>query len=196
MTTIEALNKIKAMFADAPAPAPAEPTPAPATPDFKEYVLKDGTKVKIDSMEVGGKVLLVDDMGNESPAPMGDLELADGTIVCVDETGTITQCGEPAPAPAPAPEEPVAQEDMTSKKIAELEAQISDLKKTKCTADAVKEVEAKFSKAITELTDIIVGLASTPSAKPTETPREKFNKQTENNKAKVERFLNLAKSIK
>jgi hypothetical protein len=60
----------------------------------------------------------------------------------------------------------------------------------------VSAFESKFSKALSDLTDVIVGLANTPSATATETPKEKFNKHIESNKSKVERFLKLAQSIK
>jgi hypothetical protein len=62
MTAQEALLKIKAMFAEAQAVAPVAAS-------FAEYVLASGAKVMIDKLELGGKVSIVDEAGNETPAP-------------------------------------------------------------------------------------------------------------------------------
>jgi hypothetical protein len=194
MTTIEALNKIKAMFAEMPSEV-ATPQ-EPAAPEFKEYVLKDGTKVKIDKLEVGGSVVLVDEMGNETPAPVGEHELADGSKIVLSESGVIMEIKMPEVEEAPAEVE-VEIEDEMAKKIQQLEAEVEDLKKKKKEEEMrVSAFESKFSKALSDLTDVIVGLANTPSATATETPKEKFNKHIESNKSKVERFLKLAQSIK
>ena len=67
MTAQEALLKIKAMFAE----AAAQPQVEVAAASFAEYVLASGAKVMIDKLELGGKVSLVDELGNEAPAPAG-----------------------------------------------------------------------------------------------------------------------------
>jgi len=190
MTPLEALLQIKQMFAEMPPVVPSEVAPAevpsePAAPEYKEYVLKSGAKVKIDKLEIGGKVLLVDDAGNETPAPAGEHELADGMIITLDENSMILEIA------SPVEEAPESEVDLKAQKIAELEAQIEELKKDK-TGQEVKmaEVEAKFSKAISELTDVVVGLINTPSAEATEKPKQNFNKVTMSHDARIDAFLN------
>lgn len=191
MTALEALMQIKQMFAEMPQqPVQAQEVEVsiePAAPEYKEYVLKSGAKVKIDKLEVGGKVMLVDDAGNESPAPAGEHELADGMVIVLDEASTIVEIKTPEVEEAPA-ENPVAEE--LKKKIAEMQSELDNLQNGKKEAEVkMAEVEAKFSKAISELTDVVVGLINTPSAEATEKPKQIFNKVTPSKNDKIESFL-------
>lgn len=200
MTPIEALLKIKQMFAELPveapaqAPAPAEvPAEQPASPEFKEYILKSGAKVKIDKLEVGGKVIVVDELGNEQPAPAGEHELADGIMIVLDEQGMILEVKVPE---VEAPEVEV-EEDLKSKKIAEMEKQIEELKsEISGQKQKMSEIEQKFSDALNQVTDVVIGLVNVPGADRTEQPKETFNKHFESKNDKINRFLNLAKQIK
>lgn len=208
MTPLEAIMKMKAAFEAAglqfaPEPAVAEPVvdPAPAVDAIeaaKEYDLKAGGKVMIDSLEVGGKVTIKDETGIEAPAPAGDHELVDGTVITLDEAGVIVEVKAPVegtPEVEVEVETPAAPSE-TELKIAALEAAIAELKKD---AEAKKammsEVESKFSKAITDLSDVIVGLINTPSASATENPKDKFNAHTESKDEKMKRFLDRAKNL-
>lgn len=59
---------------------------------FAQAELLDGTVVKTDAeggFEVGQKAMVVTEEG-DAPAPMGEHELTDGTILVIDEEGTIT----------------------------------------------------------------------------------------------------------
>ena len=189
MTPLEALLKIKQMFAEMPPVAAQAPeievSIEPAAPEYKEYVLKNGTKIKVDQLEVGGNVVLVDEAGQESPAPSGEHELADGMVIVLDENSVITEIKTPEEV-APAP---VVDEEMM-KKIAEMEAQIEDMKKGK-KAQEVKmaEAEAKFSAAINELTDVVLQLIQTPSTDATDKPKQNFNKVTMSKDARINNFL-------
>ena len=195
MTTLEAINKIKQMFAEA-----GELPDASAEPlqSFAEYVLKSGAKVMIDKYEVGGKVTLVDDMGNETPAPAGEYELADGSVMVLDENSIITEIKVPQAEMPEAPEvevevAPVA-EDMMKKKIEEMQKQLDEIKMA---YDAkLASQEAKFSKGMSDISDVLVQLLNTPSANATEAPKEKFNQHIEKKEDKISRFLEFAKSIK
>jgi predicted nucleic acid-binding Zn-ribbon protein len=91
--------------------------------------------------------------------------------------------------PEAAPVEEVVDEEL-SKKIAEMEAQIEDMKKGK-KAQEVKmaEAEAKFSAAIKELTDVVLQLIQTPSADATEKPKQTFNKVVPSKDARINNFL-------
>lgn len=92
MEAKEILQKVKEYFADLTAPidpmaAPA--APAPMTPT--EYELKDGGKVMIDMLEVGGIVMI-----DGAAALPGDIELLDGTKLTIGDNGVITAMDEPA----------------------------------------------------------------------------------------------------
>lgn len=179
MTAQEALLKIKAMFAEA--------QPEVVAASFAEYVLASGAKVMIDKLELGGKVSLVDEAGNETPAPAGEHMLADGTTIYLDENATIVKIETPE-VPV---EEPVSEVELLKKKVSEMEAQLADYGKKKDEAQVKMAEQAdKFSKAIQELTDVVIELTKTPSVQPTE-PKEVFNKHFESKNDKISRFLNL-----
>jgi len=206
MTPLEAIQKIQQMFTDngmmpvaeAPAAQMAEESAQPIE-SVKEYVLMSGQKVLIDKLELGGKVLIVDEAGNQAPAPVGEHELADGTKIVLDEAGTILEISLPESDKVEeeiipdAPVEPSA-EDMMKKKIEEMQKQLDEIKMS---YDAkLAQQEARFSKGISDLSDVLVQLINTPSAQATEQPKDKFNVHVESKEAKLERFLQFAKSIK
>ena len=206
MTPLEAIQKIQQMFTDngmmpvaeAPAAQMAEESAEPIE-SVKEYVLMSGQKVLIDKLELGGKVMIVDEAGNQSPAPVGEHELADGTKIVLDEAGTILEISLPESEKVEeeiipdAPVEPSA-EEMMKKKIEEMQKQLDEIKMS---YDAkLAQQEARFSKGISDLSDVLVQLINTPSAESTEQPKDKFNVHVESKEAKLERFLQFAKSIK
>jgi len=206
MTPLEAIQKIQQMFTDngilpvaeAPAAQMAEESAQPIE-SVKEYVLMSGQKVLIDKLELGGKVLVVDDAGNQAPAPVGEHELADGTKIVLDEAGTILEISLPESEKVEeeiipdAPIEPSA-EELMKKKIEEMQKQLDEIKMS---YDAkLAQQEARFSKGISDLSDVLVQLINTPSAEATEQPKDKFNVHVESKDAKLERFLQFAKSIK
>jgi hypothetical protein len=193
MTTLEAINKIKQMFAEA-----GELPVASAEPlqSFAEYVLKSGAKVMIDKYEIGGKVTLVDEGGNEVPAPAGEHELADGSVMVLDEASTIVEIKVPEVEMPEEVEVEIApiEEDLMKKKIEEMQKQLDEIKMA---YDAkLASQEAKFSKGMSDISDVLVQLLSTPSANATEAPKEKFNVHVEGKDDKIKRFLDFAKSIK
>jgi len=203
MTTLEAIQKIKQMFVEVgelpsyveePVAPSAEPTEA-----AKEYSLKSGLKVMIDNLAIGGKVAVVDEAGNASPAPAGEHELIDGTKIVLDEAATIIEIESPIAdviedvVASEAPEAP-AEEDMMKKKIEEMQKQLDEIKMSYDAKLAAQE--AKFSKGIADLSDVMVQLINTPSADATEAPKDKFNQHVEKKEDKMKRFLDFAKSIK
>lgn len=206
MTPLEAIQKIQQMFTDngmmpvaeAPAAQMAEESAEPIE-SVKEYVLMSGQKVLIDKLELGGKVMIVDEAGQQSPAPVGEHELADGTKIVLDEAGTILELEVPESDKVEeeiipdAPVEPSA-EELMKKKIEEMQKQLDEIKMS---YDAkLAQQEARFSKGISDLSDVLVQLINTPSAEATEQPKDKFNVHVESKEAKLERFLQFAKSIK
>lgn len=187
MSPQEALLKIKAMFAEQQEVV----APEVAVSQFAEYVLASGVKVMVDKLEVGGKVTLLDENGNEAPAPAGEHTLADGSVIVLDETGTILEIK------TPEIEAPESEVELMKKKVAEMEAQIEALKGYKKEAEVkmsenLAQMSDKFSKAITELTDVVIELTKTPSAAPTQ-PKESV-KHFPSKNDKISRFLsNYAK---
>lgn len=204
MTPLEAILKIKSMFAEAgvevavpvaePAPV-AEPSVEPIE-ESKEYKLKSGVTVVVDKLEVGGKVMIKDEAGELSPAPAGEHELADGQMIILDESALIVEIKQPEVEEVEqeeVKEEVPSEAELMKKKIEEMTKELEDMKKKQqMNADNV----AKFSQAVHTLTDIVVGLMQTPSVEPTEAPKDKFNKHGESYAEKVGKFLDLAKSIK
>ena len=196
MTTLEAINKIKQMFAEAGELPVASVEP---TQSFAEYSLKSGAKVMIDKLEVGGKVSLIDEGGNESPAPAGEHELIDGSVIVLDEAATILEVKVPE-VEVPEVEveakdyEKKGEEDMMKKKIDEMQRQLDEIKMAYDAKLASQEL--KFSKGISDISDVLVQLLSTPSANATEQPKDKFNQHVEKKEDKLNRFLDFAKSIK
>lgn len=202
MTTLEAIQKIKQMFVEVgelpsyveePVAPSAEPTEA-----AKEYSLKSGLKVMIDNLAIGGKVAVVDEAGNASPAPAGEHELIDGTKIVLDEASSIVEIELPqadvVEEVIEAKEEEPKEEDMMKKKIEEMQKQLDEIKMS---YDAkLASQEAKFSKGIADLSDVMVQLINTPSADATEAPKDKFNQHVEKKEDKMKRFLDFAKSIK
>jgi hypothetical protein len=196
MTTLEAINKIKQMFAEAgELPVPS----AMPLQSMAEYTLKSGAKVMIDKFEVGGKVTLVDEGGNEVPAPAGEHELIDGSVITLDENSLITSIKVPEVELPEVPEVEIEsnkheEEDMMKKKIEEMQKQLDEIKMA---YDAkLASQEAKFSKGMSDISDVLVQLLNTPSANATEAPKEKFNQHIEKKEDKISRFLDFAKSIK
>ena len=192
MSPQEALLKIKAMFAEATI-EPSVDAPEVAVANFAEYVLASGVKVMVDKLEVGGKVTLLDEAGNEVPAPAGEHILADGSVIVLDETGTILEIK----VPEVEVEAPESEVELMKKKVAEMEAQLEALKGYKKEAEVkmsenIAQMNDKFSKAISELTDVVIELTKTPSVAPTQ-PKQ-FTKHFESKNDKISRFLsNYAK---
>lgn len=197
MTTLEAINKIKQMFAEAGELPVASVEP---TQSFAEYSLKSGAKVMIDKLEVGGKVSLVDEAGIETPAPAGEHELIDGSIIVLDEASTILEVKPPMAEMPEAPEGPEDEapapvaEDLMKKKIMEMQKQLDEIKMSYDAKLASQEL--KFSKGISDISDVLVQILNTPSANATEQPKDKFNVHVEKKEDKISRFLDFAKSIK
>lgn len=171
----ETLKKIKAIFEEVAPVAPAPVTPEPAPVEFKEYSLMDGTKVKIDKVEAGGKVTI-----NELPAPAAEYTLADGSVLVTDENGSITEVKPKEPAIEPVVEEAMTVAAFSTYKESK-QAELNALK------DELKTVKAQFL----NLVDVVEKLTETPGADPI--VKETFISQQK--KSKDEMFAEMQKSI-
>jgi hypothetical protein len=190
MNPIELLQKVKALvFEDQMPAAPAVEPTAPEKKEFGGYMLKDGTEVYIDKLEVGGVVSV--EKETMAPAPAGEHELADGTVIVVGEGGVISEI---KPAPAVEPEAPAA-EDLGKKyeeKFSAYDAKFAALENENT---SLKAAFAKSEEAIKGLFELIEKLVKEPTTEPTEPVKSgfKFGKQVDNKEEKLNSLINLFK---
>ena len=188
MTAKEALDKIRAMFAD----MPEKTEPEPAKMEAKEYVLEGGQKILVSELEIGGMVQLVDDAGNTAPAPAGDHTLADGTAITLGENGLITAITVPAVEPEPAAE---PGEDMAAK-FAAIQADNAALRAA-IEAQAVKFSDelVAMNDRLRTLADVFSAMIQTPGANPVGKPHQNFE-QTETKEEKLKRIADRIASLR
>ena len=86
MTVKEGIEKIRLMLAsegEADQVETNEPEAPVSELAFESYDLKDGSKIDLSGLEIGAEASLVDETGNASPAPDGEYELVDGTMITI-----------------------------------------------------------------------------------------------------------------
>lgn len=156
MTPKEIIEKLRLTFNElvnnAEVPAIDTAVPEMVVPTVAK--LKDGTEVEISEMGVGGIVTI-----QGVPAPLGDLELEDGTILTVGDNGAIT-------AIVPAATEPAMVEDMSAKFSA---FELSTNEKFASYEAKFADYEAKLKKA-TKVIEGLLNLTQTLAEAPTGTP--------------------------
>ena len=205
MNAQEAILKIKALFEENIA-APveevkAEPVVEETKVEMAEYSLMDGTKVEISALEIGGSVTI-----DGAPAPAGEHQLADGTMIQLDENGIIMEISSkeedvtPEEEAAPMPEDLGKEADKKMQEMTEaFEAQIAELKAAKEVSDAkVVNLENKVKQGFAQVAELIEALSNTPSADPISKPNS-FNSfvQTKDIKeARLEKYRNAILNIK
>lgn len=199
MTVKEGIEKIRLMLASEGSEEVSVETSeeAPVTQlSFETYDLKDGSKIDLSGLEIGAEAMLVDESGNASPAPDGEHELVDGTMVTTvggKVEGIETPQAEMEPIEEPETEMPM---EMEADKFEEMNGNISSLQaENEALKAKIASIEGKFSQAINDLSDVVLGLASTPSAGPIQAPKNSFS-QVEKREDKIERFLNKVKTLK
>lgn len=134
------LEKHKETFAE-----PMMPNGMPTEP--KEYTTKDGGVIKIDTLAVGGKCMTKDG----SPCQAGEIYLADGSTIYVDETGTITNIETPqVEGQEPAMEDMKKQCMELNAKVGEMLAQFSEQVNTAKEVFSQKDNEVETLKATVE----------------------------------------------
>lgn len=200
MTVKEGIEKIRLMLASENEEVQVETSEesAPVTQlSFETYDLKDGSKIDLSGLEIGAEAMLVDESGNASPAPDGEHELVDGTMVTTvggKVEGIETPQAEMEPIEDVVEEIPMG--DDKEDKFNEIDGTIENLKSENEALKAkIASIEGKFSQAINDLSDVVLGLASTPSANPIQAPKNSFS-QVEKRDEKIERFLNKVKNLK
>ena len=197
MTVKEGIEKIRLMLAsegEADQVETNEPEAPVSMMSFETYDLKDGSKIDLSGLEIGAEAKLVDESGNSSPAPDGEHELVDGTMITV--VGGKVEGIETPQAEAPTAEEVGAEMPMDMSKFNELDGTIENLKaENEALKAKIASIEGKFSQAINDLSDVVLGLASTPGASPIQAPKNSFS-QVEKREDKIERFLTKVKNLK
>jgi hypothetical protein len=197
MTVKEGIEKIRLMLAsedEAPQMETSEES-APVTQlTFETYDLKDGSKIDLSGLEIGAVAMLVDESGNASPAPDGEHELVDGTMVTT--VGGKVEGIETPQAEMEPIEDVVEEIPMEEDKFQVIDGTIENLKaENEALKAKIASIEGKFSQAINDLSDVVLGLASTPSTNPIQAPKNSFS-QVEKRDEKIERFLNKVKNLK
>lgn len=197
MTVKEGIEKIRLMLAsefEVDQVETNEPEAPVAELAFETYDLKDGSKIDLSGLEIGAEAMLVDESGNTSPAPDGEHELVDGTTITI--VGGKVEGIETPQAEAEPIEEVEEEIPMESDKFEEMNGSISSLQaENEALKAKIASIEGKFSQAINDLSDVVLGLASTPGAGPIQTPKNSFS-QVEKREDKIERFLNKVKTLK
>lgn len=197
MTVKEGIEKIRLMLASENEELQVETSEesAPVTElSFETYDLKDGSKIDLSNLEIGAEASIVDESGNTSPAADGEYELVDGTMITI--VGGKVEGIETPQAEAEPIESPEAEMPMESDKFTEIDGTIENLKaENEALKAKIASIEGKFSQAINDLSDVVLGLASTPSAGPIQAPKNSFS-QVEKREEKIERFLNKVKNLK
>jgi hypothetical protein len=195
MNPKEALKQIKALFEDMPQVvepvAPVEPTVTKV--EMAEYSLVDGTKVMISALEIGGMV----EMADGTPAPQGEHQLMDGTIIQVDELGVIVEIESPKSdvieEEPVAPAEPVEPAQDTTAMIQELK---DDYEKKKMELDAkIAKLESKVKEGFAQVAELVEALSNTPTAEPTQKAANAFQSYVSTNDSKYERLEKYRNAI-
>jgi hypothetical protein len=146
MNTTEILQKLKQTFNDLVNVQPVAPV------QLMEATLKDGTKVEITEMAVGGIVTI-----NGTPAPVGEHELSDGTYIVVGENGAIMEIKKEEETPSvDMTAQFSAMESAFNEKFATLENKIASYE---------TKIEAT-NKFISELFEFTKTLAEMPTGTP------------------------------
>jgi hypothetical protein len=169
--------------------------------EFAEGVLADGTIVSFDKLEVGGKLSVVTPDG-EIPAPIGEHELEDGTIVVVTEEGVIAEIKAPQVAEEVVAEtmaeEVVVEEAMADMPMVDVSAEIAKLEEDlslkiadlSAKVDMLNEVSAK-------LVEFLDNYAKQPMAAETQAPKNVFYAQNKVSKLDAQKRLqNIFSQIK
>ena len=198
MNPKEALKQIKALFEDMPQVVEPVAPVAPVAPEvtkveMAEYSLVDGTKVMISALEIGGMV----EMADGTPAPQGEHQLMDGTIIQVDELGYIIEIASPKEdvieEEPVAPAEPVEPAQDTTAMIQELK---DDYEKKKMELDAkIAKLESKVKEGFAQVAELVEALSNTPTAEPTQKSANAFQSYVSTNDSKYERLEKYRNAI-
>jgi hypothetical protein len=180
MNAKEIIEKLRIQFNELVKNADVVPptTPSAIPPTMPEMVmptkakLKDGTEVEVTELEVGGIVTI-----QGLPAPIGEHELEDGTIIVVGDNGAIMEIKVLTESGYKPKEEEMsakfsAFETSTKEKFTSYEAKFADYEEKFAT------YESRLNKA-TKVIEGLLNLTQTLAETPTGTPDQSI--KTNNN---------------
>ena len=178
----------------------AEPT-TETKETFVDAKLMDGTIIRYESLEVGMPLLVIDEAGNELPAPDGEHELEDGTKVTV-ETGIITEVAskeEEAPEEKMPIEQPMAAVETVSKEDFEtLKNEVADLKSKFEEFSIINEILSADNIAMKEIVketfSIVEKLANVPTENPVSVRSNNPFKKSISREQELENLINKFKN--
>ena len=190
MKAKEALEQIKSLlFSD-----DAEVTNEVLT-EFAEGVLADGTIVKFDKLEAGGVISIVTDEG-EVPAPVGEHELEDGTMIVIVETGIIAEVKAPEEEADVEVEVEVVEE--MSADVVNYDAKFQEI--SEAFNSKISSIENKvdsLNEVTKKLIEFMEAFATIESAPETQAPKNTFMAQSKNVKAdSFKKLQNIFQTIK
>lgn len=191
MKAKEALEQIKSLLFSSDAVLTSE-----VVTEFAEGVLADGTIVKFDKLEAGGVISIVTAEG-EVPAPVGEHELEDGTIIVIAEAGIIAEVKMIEEEGVEIEIETKVEEEMNADvvnydaKFEEInEAFNSKISSIENKVDSLNEVTKK-------LIEFMEAFATIESAPETQAPKNTFLSQNKNGKVDAYKKLqNIFQTIK
>jgi len=144
MNHTEILTKLKQTFSEL-----MQQSPKKDMVKMLDAVLADGTSVQITELAVGGIVTI-----NGVPAPMGEHELQDGTMIVVGDNGAIMEIkSDPIQ-----PEEPPMMEDMGAKFSAFESATNEKFTAYETKLSAYEQKFAEFDERLSKANIVIEGL--------------------------------------
>jgi hypothetical protein len=127
--------------------------------------LKDGTVVEAEEFVPGAALVVVAEDGSKSPAPAGEHTLEDGTVVLVDESGSIVSL---KPLEAAKDVEKMVEEEAKKVKMEEEEGPMDGSEPESPVADAVKEaisekIEEAMKKVMMAMEPLVTDMAEMKS---------------------------------
>lgn len=168
---------------------------------FVDAKLMDGTIVRYEKLEVGMPLMVIDEAGNELPAPNGEHQLEDGTMVTIEE-GIITEIAtkeEEMPEEEMPLEQPMAAvETITKEEFETLKAEVETLKTkfeefTK-TNDTITAENTAMRAIVKETFSIVEALAKVPSTNPVEVKNNNPFKKSVSREQEIENLINKFKN--
>lgn len=168
---------------------------------FVDAKLADGTIVRYEKLEVGMPLMVIDEAGNELPAPNGEHQLEDGTMVTIEE-GIITEIAtkeEEMPEEEMPLEQPMAAvETITKEEFETLKAEVETLKTkfeefTK-TNDTITAENTAMRAIVKETFSIVEALAKVPSTNPVEIKNNNPFKKSISREQEIENLINKFKN--
>jgi hypothetical protein len=172
---------------------------------FIDAKLVDGTIIRYESLEVGMPLMVIDEAGNELPAPDGEHELEDGTMVTV-ESGIITEVAtksEEAPEAEMPEEMPIEQpmaavESVTKEDFEALKTEVDSLKTrfeefTK-TNETLSADNVALKEIVKETFSIVEKLAKVPSDNPVSVRSNNPFKKSVSREQELESIINKFKN--